>query len=179
MLLSTQASIQKPDYRKKVPHQKQHLMQDKKSGLSSYHARSVSYGMLERQRTCCTSEWVDTALIQEQGRQKNQLRSTFANWTTPWRTCKWGRERERERASGSSPHNAVCTLVGSGWVMSLRMAPQHMPSQHGIWHMQWTVDSSLPVLCLSDNCEHFTLSVLYRVSSTVCLKKVLRDWNIA
>ena len=32
---------------------------------------------------------------------------------------------------------------------------------------------------LSNNCEHFALSVLYGVSSIVCLKKVLWDRNVA
>ena len=40
------------------------------------------------------------------------------------------------------------------------------------------LDSSLLFLYLSNNCEHFALSVLYRVSSIVCLKKVLRDQNV-
>ena len=37
-----------------------------------------------------------------------------------------------------------------------------------------TIDSKLSFLYLSNNCEHFALSVLYRVSSIVCLK-VLQD----
>ena len=41
-----------------------------------------------------------------------------------------------------------------------------------------TIDSSLPFLYLCNNCEHFALSVLYRVSGIVRLKKVLLDWNV-
>ena len=96
----------------------------------AYRTRSAAYSMSERWRMCCTSEWVDTTLTQEQGRQKNQLRPTFANWITPWRTCKWGgsrrstgtahsheeRERERARASGSSPSERCLHMGWIDWI---------------------------------------------------------------
>ena len=83
----------------------------------------------------------------------------------------WRKERE---AIGSSP--SECCLH-SDWISyaTVTYATTAYASDH--WRrMPVTIDSSnfsLLVLYLSNRCEHLHLSVLYRVSSTVCLKKVL------
>ena len=60
--------------------------------------------------------------------------------------------------------------------------PDSQEQQKVVVYAPVAIDSSnfsLLVLYLSNHCEHLHLSVLYRVSSTACLKKALRDQNIA
>ena len=79
-------------------------------------------------------------------------------------TCKWGKSRrstgrEREWACEFSP--SECCLTAFSIIAYSNTAYSQ------------TFDSSLPFLYLNNNCEHFALSVLYRVSRIVCKISVL------
>ena len=102
--------IQKPDNRPTIQHQEQYHMQNESTW---YNAQSVACNTLERQRTPCTSEWMDTALTSGPGRWRSQSQPTFANQITSQKTWRWkGLRRftwtvqsgeEKERATGYSP----------------------------------------------------------------------------
>ena len=88
--------------------------EDKNIWFIWYHAGSATYSMLEKRRTPSTSGWTDTILTEEQRKQKKQLQPTFANWTTLWRTCKWGGSRRPTRVAQSGGERE------SFWIFTLR-----------------------------------------------------------
>ena len=101
-----------------------------------------------------------------------------ANWEDPQEQHTVG--EEKERTSGSSPSER-CIYTGWIWMSDVTMyaITAYDIIAYANTGMPWTINFSLPFLYLSNNCEHLALSVLYRVSSIVCLKKVLGDRNVA
>ena len=132
--------IRNPAYREKVPHQKQHLMKDKKICISckkcglqyvgetenALHIRMNGHGSNIRKKK--TEKEVAAHFCQlDQTVEDLQVKETEKIHRS---STQWRRERERERASRSSPSER-CPPT---WAEPGRKTSQHTPSQHTLTH---------------------------------------------
>ena len=148
-------------------------MQDKKSGLSHI--------MQEVQPTVCWKNGErpprqDERTPLQHKNKENRKKNCSPLLPTGGLASEGDQEDPQEqhtvkRERQLHPQNVVPSRAEPG-----RMTSWHTLSQrtliHGIRHEQLTLSYHF---CILATTEHFALSVLYRVSSIVYLKKVLRD----